>query len=242
MDSDDEPLQLSALTLQALQEFKRDESTQLERFNALKEKAEDEDQARKMTIHDFKENWQLSQFWYEDSTAEILGRALLEGADEDTVIAVASAPSVYAAMMKLPESEIPTKHIYCLEFDRRFAVLAGKNFVFYDYNKPRDLPQHILNRCHRVLIDPPFLEEDCQNKSAEAAETMLVKDHSIKTKTGVSQYRLITSTGERMSAVVKRNYPDTFLTDFLPEHRNGLSNEFRCYSTHESTYWKFLKS
>lgn len=242
MDSDDEPLTLSALTLAALQEFRKEEEDNVQKFNALKQKAEDEDQQRKMTIHDFKEDWQLSQFWYTDSTAETLARALLEGADEDTVIVIASAPSVYAAIKKIPESEVPTKQIYCLEFDRRFEVLAGDKFVFYDYNEPNNLPEHILHKCHRVLIDPPFLEEECQTKSAMAARSMLVQDLEQKTSSGQLQYRLITSTGERMQTLVKKNYPDTSITNFYPEHKNGLSNEFRCYATFESKSWKFVQS
>ena len=71
---------------------------------------------------------------------------------------------------------------------------------------------------------------------------MLVEDLSQKTISGALQYRLITSTGERMGPVVKTNYPDTEITDFFPEHKNGLSNEFRCYATFESDYWKFIKS
>ena len=242
MDSDDEPLTLSALTLAALQEFKKEEEENVKKFIELKKRAEDEDQERKMTIHDFKEDWQLSQFWYNDSTAEILGKAILQDADENTVIAIASAPSVYAAIQKLPKSEVPTEHIYCLEFDRRFEVLAGKNFVYYDYNEPHNLPAQVLHKCHRILIDPPFLEGECQKKSAIAARNMLVEDLSQKTISGALQYRLITSTGERMGPVVKTNYPDTEITDFFPEHKNGLSNEFRCYATFESDYWKFIKS
>jgi hypothetical protein len=38
----------------------------------------------------------LSQFWYDDETAETLAKELLHGATSDTVIAIISAPSVYA--------------------------------------------------------------------------------------------------------------------------------------------------
>lgn len=113
----------------------------------------------------FKEDWQLSQFWYSDETAATLGDALLEGADENTVIAIVSAPSVYAAIQKKPISEIPTEHIYLFEFDTRFELLAGKDhFVFYDYNKPLEFSDKIKGKVDRLLIDPPFLNEDCQTK------------------------------------------------------------------------------
>ncbi|KAK6879957.1 Protein-lysine N-methyltransferase EFM5 [Candida tropicalis] len=167
----------------------------------------------------------------------------LKGADDETVVVIASAPSVYAAIKQFPPEEIPTEHIYLLEFDPRFKVLAGsEHFSVYDYNKPNDIPEKLRNKCHRILIDPPFLEEECQTKSSEAARNLLVKDRSGKTKSGDDKYKLISSTGERMNELVtKKNYPDTKMTDFYPEHKNGLSNEFRCYASFECSYWKFQK-
>ena len=182
---------------------------------------EQKKQQANITIDDFKEDWQLSQFWYSDETARILGKALLEGADDETVVVIASAPSVYAAIKQFPPEEIPTEHIYLLEFDPRFKVLAGsEHFSVYDYNKPNDIPEKLRNKCHRILIDPPFLEEECQTKSSEAARNLLVKDRSGKTKSGDDKYKLISSTGERMNELVtKKNYPDTKMTDFYPEHK-----------------------
>ncbi|EGW35597.1 uncharacterized protein SPAPADRAFT_58814 [Spathaspora passalidarum NRRL Y-27907] len=242
-DSDDEPLVLSAHALAALTEFKREEKDRLQQFESLYKASEDKFEEQKaVSIDAFKEDWQLSQFWYTDETAKTLGRALLEGADEDTVIAIASAPSVYAAIKQLPKEEIPTKHIYLLEYDRRFEVLAGiDHFSVYDYNSPDLIPSHLRNKCHRLLIDPPFLEPECQTKSAQAAKNLLVTNKDDRTRSGDSKYKLISSTGERMQSIVKKNYPDTHMTTFLPEHKNGLSNEFRCYASFECKYWKFQK-
>lgn len=240
MSSDDE-LALSAHALAALQEFKKDESERLKKFEALyKASEEDFEKLTKVSIDDFQEDWQLSQFWYADETAATLARALLYGADEDTVICIASAPSVYAALKKFPPEDIPTKHIYLLEYDKRFELLAGSShYSFYDYNNPEDIPSYLRNKCHRLLIDPPFLEEECQTKSAKAAQNLLVTDRLGKTKFGDDKFKLISSTGERMKEVVKLNYPGTEVVDFLPEHKNGLSNEFRCYASFECKEWKF---
>lgn len=113
----------------------------------------------------FKEDWQLSQFWYTDETADILAQSLLEGADSNTVIAIVSAPSVYAAIKRRSASEVPTDHIYLLEFDKRFELLAGKeHFVFYDYQSPTGFDDKIRGKVDRLIIDPPFLNEDCQTK------------------------------------------------------------------------------
>ncbi|KAI5962841.1 hypothetical protein CANMA_003616 [Candida margitis] len=245
---DDEPLSLSAHALAALQEFAAEEKQRVEKFESLYKASEDKFDEQQQAnlddikIDDFKEDWQLSQFWYTDETARILGKALLEGADENTVIVVASAPSVYAAIKQFPQDEIPTKHIYLLEYDPRFKVLAGsEHFSTYDYHKPDDIPKHLRNKCHRLLIDPPFLEEECQTKSAQAAKNLLVKEDERleRTKSGDKKYKLISSTGERVYEVVTKNFADTRVTNFYPEHKNGLSNEFRCYANFESSYWKF---
>lgn len=244
MESDDEPITLSAHALAALQEFKQEENQRLEQFESLYKQSEEdfENSKKDLSIDAFKEDWQLSQFWYADETAKILAKALLEGADEDTIIVIASAPSVYAAINKLSPSEIPTKQIYLLEYDKRFEALAGKkHFFFYDYNKPDEIPDILRHKCHRLLIDPPFLEEECQTKSSEAAKNMLVADRTSLTKSGDLKYKLVSSTGERMHKVIQKNYPDTTMTSFLPEHKNGLSNEFRCYASFECSYWKFQK-
>lgn len=241
MDSDDEPLTLSSHALAALQEFKAEETARKDQFARLFQELENRfDDLQKVSIDDFKEDWQLLQFWYADETAEILAKALLEGADEDTVVCIASAPSVYAAVTKLPADQVPTKHIYLLEYDKRFEVMAGKKyFHFYDYNTPDDVPEVLRNKCHRLLIDPPFLEEECQTKSAKAARNLLAEDTGALTKSGDRKFKLISSTGERMRDIIKKTYPETLLTSFLPEHKNGLSNEFRCYASFECPYWKF---
>lgn len=248
-EDDDEPLTLSIHALAALQQFQDEEKQRLETFEKLYQQSEDafdekkkndeEEAQNKLTIDLFQEDWQLSQFWYSDDTSETLARALLEGADEDTVIVIASAPAVYAALINFKPEDIPTKHVYLLEYDNRFKVLAKDKFFQYDYNKPNDIPEVLRNKCHRLLIDPPFLEEECQTKSSQAARNMLIKDKSLKTKSGDDQFKLISSTGERMRDIMKSTYPECKTTSFLPEHKNGLSNEFRCYASFECKEWTF---
>ncbi|KAH3673315.1 hypothetical protein WICMUC_003775 [Wickerhamomyces mucosus] len=243
---DEEPF-----TLAALMEFKKEETERQEQFDRLQKEAEerfdgineDEDDDSNKLIAEkgmslFQEDWQLSQFWYSDQTADILADELLEGADEETVICIASAPSVYAAIKKRDQSKLPTKQIYLLEFDKRFAVLAKDKFGFYDYNNPLEVLPGLKGKVNRLLIDPPFLQDDCQIKSSQTAHALLSDDKTSKTKNGVLKYRLISCTGERMKDIIKEVYTDTKPTDFYPEHANGLSNEFFCYASYEGKNWK----
>lgn len=229
----DDELSLSAHALAALAEFRQEEKQQAARFAKLSQAAQEEfdKSGQAILIDDFPEDWQLSQFWYSDDTADTLARALLDGATADTVICIASAPSVFAAVRKMAsKNELPTKNIYLLEYDSRFAVMAGKDrFFVYDYKKPTELPQQLLGKCDRLLIDPPFLEEDCQTKLAIAAKQLL-RD--------IDDSLLVSCTGERMKEVVFENYPGVRISTFLPEHKNGLQNEFRCYANKPTKEWQ----
>lgn len=248
---DNEPLQLSAHALAALQQFKQEEEARKRQFEELynqvsEEFADEEKKPEKSptpaaTIDHFPEDWALSQFWYDDETAAILARALLYGADEDTVVCIALAPSVFAAIGRLKPEEIPTKHIYLLEFDKRFSVLAPGKFHHYDYTQPDDVPLLLRNKCHRLLIDPPYLSDDCQRKLAQAARNLLMADDGSVTKLGEKRFKLISSTGERMKEIIRETYPETRVTDFHPQHKNCLGNEFWCYASFEWPEWKFAE-
>ena len=59
------------------------------------------------------------------------------------------------------------------EFDPRFEVF-GDDFVLYDFQQPlRGLPPQLKGAFDRVLIDPPFLSEDCQTKSIPSVSPAL---------------------------------------------------------------------
>ena len=60
-----------------------------------------------------------------------------------------------------------TCSIILLEYDKRFSI-HGENYVFYDYNKPLDLPSSLAEEGQFDLVaaDPPFLSEECLTKTA----------------------------------------------------------------------------
>lgn len=148
-----------------MQEFKQEEEQRQQDFEKLYKHADQKfaKQKKERGMELFKEDWQLSQFWYTEDTANVLADALLEGADSDTTIAIVSAPSVYAAIQRLPKERVPTDHIYLFEYDRRFELLAGKeHYFFYDYAKPLQFSDKVKGKINRLLIDPPFLNDECQ--------------------------------------------------------------------------------
>jgi hypothetical protein len=52
--------------------------------------------------------------------------------------------------------------IKLLEIDERFGVF--KEFVHYDFEKAIQLPPEMKASFDRIIVDPPFLSEDCQTK------------------------------------------------------------------------------
>jgi hypothetical protein len=68
--------------------------------NVAKSQAEDEFDG-KLSMDAFTEDWNASQFWYSDETATVLARRLLDGATDDTRIAVVSAPSAFIQLKNL---------------------------------------------------------------------------------------------------------------------------------------------
>ena len=258
--SDDEPLHLPPDTLALLSHFHTERDAQTTRFNDLSARAEaafssvstnndgasracppDADNAAAaaattaaLSIDLFPEDWNQSQFWYTDASADALATALLSAADNTpdaaatpATIVVISAPSVYIALRRRLQAASAARarpHVYLLEYDARFRVL-GPSFVPYDYARPLQLPAWLQGAADVVFADPPFLSAECQGKTAETARFVARE----WTPDGV---RMVTCTGERMGEVVLSEYRGVGVreTGFEPEHANGLGNAFRCFA------------
>ncbi|MCJ1394970.1 hypothetical protein MMC18_007851 [Xylographa bjoerkii] len=103
--------ELSKDTLALLQDFYNDQDTQQKRFEELKLATECNAQP-KLSMDLFTEDWNASQFWYNDETALVLAKEILYEATTNTSIAVVSAPSAFIQIKNLlvrsssvPESE-----------------------------------------------------------------------------------------------------------------------------------------
>ncbi|KAF8250269.1 N-6 adenine-specific DNA methyltransferas-like protein 2, partial [Wilcoxina mikolae CBS 423.85] len=242
---------LAPSTWDALAEFMREKDEQARRFEDLRLKAEQEHEARIATMEDFEEDWNHSQFWYSDETASALAEALLEGATEDTVIGLVSAPTVYVKIREWKSTGRISKNITVklFEFDQRFAVFKD-DFIPYNFQHPlRALPPSLKAKFDRVLIDPPFLSEDCQTKTALTVRWMTKPwvaqriGASASAESEVQQPRIMLCTGERMKDLVLRLYrPAGVITTTLDvQHHNKLNNDFHCYSNFEHGEIRFLE-
>ncbi|KAL6804491.1 putative N6-adenine methyltransferase domain-containing protein [Trichoderma sp. SZMC 28012] len=231
-DSDDEPITLSAHALAALKSFEAERDEHQAKFQKLKDEAESNSL---LSIDTFQEDWNESQFWYSEETANVLATELLRDATSDMTIGVVSAPSVFVALRNLlrDRSDDEKPKLVLLEHDNRFGVFP--EFYFYDFQQPVKLPSHLKGSMDRIIVDPPFLSEDCQTKAALTVRWLL------KPSSGGSSPKLIACTGERMESLILKLYKALGVqtTAFEPKHTRGLSNEFYCYANFECPNWKW---
>ncbi|KIH88984.1 n-6 adenine-specific DNA methyltransferase 2 [Sporothrix brasiliensis 5110] len=242
-DSDDE-LTLSSSTIGALKDFYKERDEREKRFADLQAVAEAASKAKAaadaeaalpdLTMASFTEDWNESQFWYSDETATVLARQLLDGTDASSLIVVVSTPSVFIMLKNIAKtiSAESRPRMLLLEHDKRFAVF-GDEFIFYDFNEPTNLPAALRGTADRLICDPPFLSEDCQTKTALTLRWI--------GKPG-PKTRIISCTGERMAELITTKLykaQGVRITTFLPQHSNGLSNEFLSYANFECADWKF---
>ncbi|XP_068590408.1 EEF1A lysine methyltransferase 1 [Cebidichthys violaceus] len=203
--SDDDVPALSAETLAALQEFydETSSSTPSDRF----------------CVGALEEDWRMSQFWYSDETATRLAEEVVREAGEGGRVACVSSPSVYQKLKQGAVLGSDRVSAVVLEFDRRFSVY-GDDFVFYDYNEPLRLDDVAPKSFDVVLVDPPYLSEECLSKVSQTAKYL-------------SKDKVLLCTGAVMEKLAKELLGVT-MCSFLPKHNRNLSNDFRCFVNYPS--------
>ena len=117
---------------------------------------------------------------------------------------------------------ITDRRIIIFEFDKRFSIFKS-NFQFYDFNHPLSLPPNLESSFDFVIADPPFLSDECFSNTHKTIEWL-----------GRSDKKVLVCTGERMQDLVC-DLIDGKKVNFEPGHASGLSNEFNCFSSYESS-------
>lgn len=232
-DEDDDAPELSADTLAILGAFYSEKEQNERQFEDMKAQMEQQCLQAPLSMDLFSEDWNASQFWYSDETANRLAEQLLHGTAAESRIAVVSAPSVFVQMKNLLASRSDNPQVTLLEFDQRFSVF--KEYVPYDFHSPTKLPHDLKGSYDRILCDPPFLSTDCQTKVALTVR-WLSRTSSVKAPQSRPQW--IVCTGERMGELIHKLYPGIKITNFRPRHvGDRLSNDFRCYANIDSERW-----
>nr|CAG4649541.1 EOG090X0ABW [Scapholeberis mucronata] len=211
---DDEP-ELSLSTLAALNEFLSEKKEREDKLNRIAETIKENKAVDQVLDVDLDEDWQLSQFWYDDTTSSVLAQEALRLAGVDGSIACVSCPTLYRYLRKI-KPETVKAHLF--EYDTRFSVY-GDDFVFYDYRSPLEVPKELGSSFSVVIADPPFLSEECLTKTSITMRYL-------------SKGPLILCTGSIMEELAGRLL-QLKVCAFEPKHRNNLANDFRCYANYD---------
>jgi hypothetical protein len=206
-DKLDDDFQLSASALAALLEVSKQH--ELDKIKLLQP-------LEHLTILDFNEDWQLSQFWHDDKTTKNLKRDILKNSAPRARIACVSSPTCFLAL------RAEDRDVHLFEFDDRFSVFT--NFHFYDYRTPFAF-ESLESSFDFVVLDPPFLAEECFLKSAATVSRLLKPGGNILISTGVVLEPVIAEFG-------------CWNTEYQPIHANGLANEFRVFVNYDSQLGK----
>ena len=206
-DENDMP-QLSAETFSALKEFYKEQEEREQQQVEVRDLIENGKDI------DWKEDWQLSQFWYSDETANDLAKAVVNVVGEGGRIACISAPTLYRACIKLENTNV---NFDLFEYDKRFAAY-GDNFHFYDYKSPLDVNRDLREKYDLVFADPPFLSEECLTKTMVTVK-FLTKDGG----------NIVLGTGAVMANLANR-LANLSVCQYQPFHQNSLSNPFQCFA------------
>ncbi|KAK4052737.1 Protein-lysine N-methyltransferase efm5 [Microbotryomycetes sp. JL201] len=248
------PLQLDPSTLAILNSFLTEKTEAEEKFRKLEEQAharlvkqqgqsdkagdgaarenvESDDggaQDPMMTVDEFRtmfgEDWQLSQFWYSTEFATRLAKWIRSLCpSESTHVAFLCCPTGYIGF----QHTNPIKGTKLLEFDRRFGLFGGKDYIPYDIDEPEDVPEYMKDTVDIAVADPPFLNEVTNKKLARTLRLLLKPQGKLI---------LLTSTSvEHLFPQIYDSAPIGPLhkTDIQVTHAGGIANSFGVWTSWE---------
>lgn len=224
-DDDDAPA-LSDAAQAALREFLSERAAQRER-----EKEETQNTTAKLVSS---EDWQLSQFWYDEATSVALARELLhcaadcqrETGQSEVNVACLACPSMFKALRAIGVP--PWLRLVLFEVDLRFAVF-GDAFVHFDFNSPLGFPATMRATFDVIALDPPFLQRDCL---AAFAETVAALRRPVGPGASGLGVRVLLCTGTVM-AKDAGELLSVHPVRLHVGHANRLSNPFSLYVNYD---------
>eukprot|EP00252_Welwitschia_mirabilis_P014067 TRINITY_DN31092_c0_g1_i1.p1 TRINITY_DN31092_c0_g1~~TRINITY_DN31092_c0_g1_i1.p1 ORF type:complete len:242 (+),score=53.82 TRINITY_DN31092_c0_g1_i1:194-919(+) len=216
---DDDIPRLSAHTLAALQEFLHENQPPMTDDSNASEREEEEKQSNKQDeVKMLPEEWRLSQFWYDNSTASTMAEELRYlSSISDSAVACVSCPTLYVQLKR----SFPHVKAKIFEYDERFSKYA-EDFVFYDYNEPEVFPSSYSHQFQIVVADPPYLSEECLAKVSRTMLSLAAKDNAF----------LLLLTGKVQQELAERLL-NMHPCGFQPMHNHKLGNEFMLFTNYD---------
>jgi hypothetical protein len=110
-------------------------------------------------------------------------------------------------------------HLKLFEYDERFQIY-GFDFQHFDYSNANeaDYLDEYAGTMDLLVVDPPFLSEECVEKFAK-----------IVSKMSKPTSKIIMCSGKMVQEWVEKHM-NLKLCNFQPEHERNLGNEFASYA------------
>eukprot|EP00826_Nyctotherus_ovalis_P020284 TRINITY_DN16358_c0_g2_i6.p1 TRINITY_DN16358_c0_g2~~TRINITY_DN16358_c0_g2_i6.p1 ORF type:complete len:110 (-),score=25.88 TRINITY_DN16358_c0_g2_i6:320-649(-) len=93
---------------------------------------------------------EFNQYWYSKDTIDFIVSEVTAYAKRAAFL---STPSVYFSLKDPIKS---SSRVF--ELDKKFS--SDPNFVYYDFNKPTEVPEIYKSYFDFIVIDPPFITHD----------------------------------------------------------------------------------
>ena len=174
------------------------------------------------------EDFGMSQFWYDDETAERMARQMLRFEGR---LGFISCPTAFRALKRLAPERAD---VFCFEYDRRFGQLWGDQFVFYDCHKPLDLPPELHGSFDALIADPPYLNPDTMQSFGQTLQ-LLSRSGSVS-GIGRDATPSVLVTGAVLQDDIARVLGFKPAV-FEPRHSSNIMNRLLCYCNFEAEFF-----
>ena len=171
------------------------------------------------------EDFGMSQFWYDDETAERMARQMLRFEGR---LGFISCPTAFRALKRLAPERAD---VFCFEYDRRFGQLWGNEFVFYDCHKPLDLPLELHGSFDALIADPPYLNPDTMQSFGQTLQ-LLSRTGCVRGG-GQDTIPSVLVTGAVLQDDIARVLGFEPAV-FEPRHSSNIMNRLLCYCNFEA--------
>ena len=174
-------------------------------------------------LADNPEDGDYNQYWYSEYTIKQMV-ADIEAQGPECRVAYLSTPSIFFSM-----SEELQKVSKVFDYDKKWESDPG--FVFYDYNKPEEVPKDLLKSFDLVVVDPPFIVREVWEKYAVTCKLLLKEGHD---ENGVPLGRMLLTTVNENHAMLQEILgKEVMMTAFMPSIPN-LVYQYNLYTNYAS--------
>ncbi|XP_014771718.1 EEF1A lysine methyltransferase 1 [Octopus bimaculoides] len=175
---------------------------------------------------EFPENWYYSQFWYDEPTTKHITKKIHEICKDREKSQVGNSkqrvcclccPTIFRRLLKEPPKN---SEVFLFDVDEAKCQVLGSNYIFYDFNRPKEMDEKFQGSFDIVVADTPHFTEICIRK-------IIITIQHVKNST--CQIMLCTTLDDKLLKYVDEELK-LKKTDWKIGHACGLENPYACFT------------